>query len=344
MSAPVGLYHHLHQQHHQLKQQLVLGLPASGFQTAEQKLQQVWVSGPSGTSALVKTSARPAKKLQRGKKRRPASCKVVESLRPAKVASPRPSSKAPTSAVAAERKTPHNAPAQITVVPSRTSAMETMTQNLRSGTISASEVGQVMEALGTSGSRGFPWSSGPAQSEAQRTQSAPSRRTAWKASVGAAHSDQRVRSALKCWSGTNQGGSTPTSGLRGSDDGRTSLADLRRPPAMAAARRVLAGKEDALVALPWIHSIAASVRREQVAEDESKRQRHATLKTKLRVGSRVTGKLGMDFTSVQARRAAQEEAARVVKEREERRLKRLHSESQRRMAAAEKRRLRGIFS
>ena len=47
---------------------------------------------------------------------------------------------------------------------------------------------------------------------------------------------------------------------------------------------------------------------------QSKRQRHATLKTKLRVGSRVTGKLGMDFTSVQARRAAQEEAARVVKE------------------------------
>eukprot|EP01048_Picozoa_sp_COSAG05_P000433 COSAG05_NODE_11_length_38500_cov_831.349861_42_plen_161_part_00 len=50
---------------------------------------------------------------------------------------------------------------------------------------------------------------------------------------------------------------------------------LRRPPAAAEARRVLAGKEDVMVALPWIHAIAASVREAQAEERQvSPRRKH----------------------------------------------------------------------
>jgi len=119
---------------------------------------------------------------------------------------------------------------------------------------------------------------------------------------------------------------------------------LRRPPAAAEARRVLAGKEDVMVALPWIHAIAASVREAQAEERQRRDDRQTTLRATARAGAKVAGKLGLGLAAVQARRAVEEAAARDAREREERRMKRVHKESQRRLLAAEQRRKRGIYS
>lgn len=269
---------------------LVLGLPAGGYITTQQRTEQVWdgtetaadipavASAPSLVTARnrhdrPRSSTLPRK---RGQKRRPNICKDKLGP-PTKVSSPR------SAKPAQPRLTPYNAPASITVVPARTTAVQTMNRNLCRGSISASEVGEVMAAC--SGLTDPPPAKGGG-----RTQSAPpSRRTAWKRQLEAERQSRQAKSVLACWNSTNRDNNPSRtnhfSGRRSSmDDASSRIGDtrplptmnaLRRPPAAAEARRVLAGKEDVMVALPWIHAIAASVREAQAEERQvSPRRKH----------------------------------------------------------------------
>jgi len=203
------------------------------------------------------------------------------------------------------------------------SVMQDLDANIRRGSISSTEVVSVLGKILVRG---------------DRSGSAPphSRRTGWKNRQSADAEAAQAQAIVSKWSRYGAEGSAQAT--------LPTLRGLNKPPASLEAQRVLSGNTDASVALPWINSIATSVREEMICAKGRRDARQGELRAKARAIA-TTGVL-LKAGLAQRRRDTAAAAALVAEkeEREERRRVRLQRESDKRIADAARRRLRGIYS